>query len=94
MNDARQTSFVKEQEVLSSEIEMTEIDRTVYVDFDYEFEGKTEFIVPDMPEIKEEFTLGVIYGSSGSGKSTLLKRFGEEEELTWNDDEWFPNEEL
>lgn len=84
MNDARQTSFVKEQEVLSSEIEMTEIDRTVYVDFDYEFEGKTEFIVPDMPNIDEDFTLGVIYGSSGSGKSTLLKRFGEEEELTWH----------
>jgi len=84
MNDARQTSFVKEQEVLSSEIEMTEIDQTIYKNFDFEFTGKTQFTVPDMPSIDDDFTLGIIYGSSGSGKSTLLKRFGEEEQLTWH----------
>ena len=84
MNEDRQTSFVKEQEILSSEIEMTEIDKTIYKNFDFEFSGKTEFVVPELPAIPQDFCLGIIYGSSGSGKSTLLKRFGDEEQLIWH----------
>ena len=83
MNEDRQTSFVKEQKILSSEIEMTEIDQTIYKNFDFEFSGKTEFVVPELPEIPQDFCLGIIYGSSGSGKSSLLTHFGEEEILTW-----------
>lgn len=72
--------------VLKSKIEMTDIDKTIFKDFDYTFEGTTEFEIPVMPSPPKDFQLGVIVGSSGSGKSTLLKQFGEEEVVNWDND--------
>ena len=69
---------------LKSKIEMTDIDKTIFKDFDYTFEGTSEFEIPVMPSPPKDFKLGVIVGSSGSGKSTLLKQFGNEEEVTWD----------
>jgi ABC-type polar amino acid transport system ATPase subunit len=72
------------KEILESRVEMTEIDQTIYKNFDFNFDGKTTFEVPNMPDLEKDFSIGVIFGSSGSGKSTLLKRFGVEELLDWN----------
>jgi hypothetical protein len=72
------------KEVLVSKVDITDIDASIYKNFDFDFDGSTSFEVPMMPRIDEEFSIGVIFGSSGSGKSTLLKRFGEDKELEWN----------
>jgi GNAT superfamily N-acetyltransferase len=72
------------KEVLVSKVDITDIDASIYKNFDFDFDGSTSFEVPMMPRIDEEFSIGVIFGSSGSGKSTLLKRFGEDKELQWN----------
>ncbi len=70
--------------VLTSTVELTDIDKEIFKNFDYKFDGKTEFTVPHFPKIQNDFSIGVIYGSSGSGKSSMLKQFGEEQELVWN----------
>ena len=69
--------------VLTSEVEMTEIDKTIFKNFDFTFDGKTEFTIPHFSKVEEDFAIGVIYGSSGSGKSSILKQYGEEE-LVWD----------
>ena len=73
-----------DSKVLVSKVDLTEIDKTIYKNFDYDFDGTTRFEVPHMPKIEEGFSIGVIYGSSGSGKSTLLKNFGQEEAVEWD----------
>lgn len=42
--------------------------------FDYPFNGETKFSLPAMPELPEQFGIGVIVGPSGSGKSSLLSQ--------------------
>ena len=70
--------------VLTSTVELTDIDKEIFKNFDYKFDGKTEFTVPHFPKIQNDFSIGVIYGSSGSGKSSMLKQFGVEQELVWD----------
>lgn len=53
--------------------------------FDYEFDGKSRFTPPTMPELPAEFGIGLIIGPSGSGKSTLLRRFGEQQPVKWEE---------
>ena len=55
-----------------------------FKNFDYKFEGTTEFTIPHFSKMDEDFGIGVIYGSSGSGKSSMLKQFGVEQELVWD----------
>ena len=53
--------------------------------FDYEFTGRTEFETWAMPDIPEDFGVGVIVGDSGTGKSLLLKDFGEPiDDVKWD----------
>lgn len=61
-----------------------EITKELSQSFDYEFDGETEFLVPQIPKTPDEFGIGLIVGPSGSGKSTLLKNFGEEENFIWD----------
>ena len=63
---------------------MTEIDKVIFKNFDYKFEGTTEFTIPHFSKMDEEFGIGVIYGSSGSGKTSILNQYGKEEELHWD----------
>jgi len=70
--------------ILTSKVQLTDIDKEIFKNFDYKFDGKTEFVVPHFPTIQKEFSIGVIYGSSGSGKSSMLKQFGDEQELVWD----------
>ena len=53
--------------VLTSEVELSEIDKTIFKNFDFDFDGKTEFTIPHFSRVTEDFNIGVIYGSSGSG---------------------------
>jgi len=77
--------FKNTQNILSSEVEMSDIDKEIFETFDYSFEGETKFTVPSLPSLPEDFNIGVICGSSGSGKSSMLKQFGAEEVLVWDD---------
>jgi len=70
--------------ILSSNVLVTEIDNDIFKRFDFTFDGSSVFEVPHLPEIKNDFEVGVIFGSSGSGKTSLLKQFGDEENLIWN----------
>jgi energy-coupling factor transporter ATP-binding protein EcfA2 len=55
--------------------------------FDYDFDGTTEFEVPPLPEIPEEYGIGLIVGASGSGKSSILRyNFGNPEKFQWKSD--------
>ena len=63
---------------------MTDLDSEIFKNFDYSFEGSSSFKVPELPDLPEEFNIGVICGSSGSGKSSILKNLGKEEEITWD----------
>ena len=51
--------------------------------FDYEFTGEIVTEIPDLPELPEDFSIGLIVGPSGGGKSTLLKTLGQVEEPPW-----------
>ena len=51
------------QETLKSSVSLSEIDQEIFKNFDYSFDGKSEFHVPIIPDIPEEFSIGVIYGS-------------------------------
>ena len=51
------------KEILESNVEMTEIDQTIYKNFDFNFDGKTTFEVPNMPDVDTDFSIGVIFGS-------------------------------
>lgn len=45
-------------------------------EFDYEWDGSSEFIPAAVPDnLPTDFRIGVIVGASGSGKSTMLKSF-------------------
>lgn len=52
--------------------------------FDYDFTGRTEFETWAMPDVPDNFGVGVIVGDSGTGKSLLLKDFGEPKEVRWD----------
>lgn len=53
--------------------------------FDYEFKGEIKTVIPDLPELPNDFTLGVIVGPSGSGKTTLLKKFNIQKNIEWHE---------
>ena len=76
--------FDFKSKILKSKVEMTEIDKVIFKNFDYKFEGTTEFTIPHFSKMDEDFGIGVIYGSSGSGKTSILNQYGKEEELHWD----------
>lgn len=51
--------------------------------FDYETDGVTTFYPHVIPDLPQEFNIGVIVGASGTGKSTLLNAFGETFRPSW-----------
>jgi|TARA_Y100001938_G_scaffold151210_1_gene247548 ABC-type ATPase involved in cell division/GNAT superfamily N-acetyltransferase len=69
---------------LTSQVQVDNITSEISRMFDYEFNGQTEFVLPDFQKPTQEFNIGLIVGASGSGKSSLLKEFGQEENIVWD----------
>ena len=65
-------------------VEVDDIVTALSNSFDYEFSGVSTFTPPSIPEIDDDFNIGLIVGPSGSGKSTLLEQFGKEQEIHWD----------
>jgi energy-coupling factor transporter ATP-binding protein EcfA2 len=74
------------ENILSAVVETDKITDQLSQSFDYEFTGKSTFLPPHLPEIPQNFCIGLIVGASGSGKSTLLKQFGTQKEIKWAQD--------
>ena len=54
--------------------------------FDYEFDGKSTFQPPTLPDVPKDFRVGVLVGPSGSGKTTILKsNFNLPHAIEWTD---------
>ena len=74
-------------------VNVTDITREISKNFDYEFSGKTTFIVPSFSHydrvtyVDSDYSIGLIVGPSGSGKSTMLSEFGTEQDVVWNPSE-------
>ena len=72
----------RKKEPVVTKVPVDEFTKMVAANFDYGFNGESEFYPFELPEeIKHEnFDILVICGASGSGKSTLLKEFGRKTE--------------
>jgi GNAT superfamily N-acetyltransferase len=55
--------------------------------FDFDFDGEIVTEIRDLPELPEDFSIGLIVGPSGGGKSTLLNTLGFVGEPAWGKDE-------
>ena len=62
-----------------------EITDSISRTFDFNFDGTSEFAVPIIGDVPEDYKIGLIVGPSGSGKSTLLKTFGKEFFPEWEE---------
>jgi hypothetical protein len=71
---------------LISTVQVDEFIKASEKAFDCAFDGTSKFYPWQLPQIPEQFKIGVIVGSSGSGKSTMLKNFGQEYHPVWNND--------
>lgn len=78
---------MEEEVILTCQVVPDEFTDYLSNSFDYSFEGKSSFQLPQF-DYPEDFNIGLIVGSSGSGKSQILKHhFGfTEEEVDWNRD--------
>jgi hypothetical protein len=68
---------------LVADVEYDELTAAAVKPFDLDPNDHTGFypwVVPDLPE---DFSIGLIVGASGSGKSLLLKEFGGETPVEW-----------
>lgn len=72
-------------EILTSTVEVDDIVSSLSKSFDYGFEGVSSFTLPVMPDVGDDYRIGLIVGASGSGKSSLLKRFGKEQGIFWSE---------
>lgn len=64
-------------------VKTDDITRHISRAFDYTFDGTSRFACVALPEIDEDFSIGLIVGPSGSGKTTLLSEFGEPSVPKW-----------
>lgn len=68
-----------------SSVPVSDLMRTLVEDFDYTVTGQTTFHPFLLPQMPDDWGIGVIVGASGSGKSTLLSEFGIAESPVWRD---------
>ena len=68
---------------LSCKAEQDEFTAKISEAFDFDFEGEIVTEIRDLPELPEDYSIGVIVGPSGSGKSTLLKTIGTQAAPFW-----------
>lgn len=70
---------------LECRVEVDKIAADLAEAFDYKFDGRHSFEPPRLPELPDEWRIGLVVGPSGSGKSTILRAFGGEKEVAWLD---------
>lgn len=70
--------------VLRARVEQDEITAEVSRFFDVKFNGEMETTIPPLPDLPDDWGIGVIVGPSGAGKSTLMAQLGEEEKIEWD----------
>lgn len=56
---------------LECSVDVTDIDKEVSSSYDYEFDGTITREISEVPEITEDFSIGVIIGKSGSGSQPI-----------------------
>jgi GNAT superfamily N-acetyltransferase len=69
---------------LTALVEHDELTKKAAAVFDYSFTGQTTFLPAALPEMPNDFSIGLIVGASGTGKSTLLKQFANPLTVQWN----------
>jgi GNAT superfamily N-acetyltransferase/ABC-type transport system involved in cytochrome c biogenesis ATPase subunit len=74
----------RETEPLTSTVQVSNQARAALQNFDYKTDGHTAFYPYQMPELPQNFGIGVIVGASGTGKSTLLNYFGSASAHVWD----------
>lgn len=80
---ARDLFMPEKSEPLLCRVEVDSISQELASAFDFDFNGELTFDPPVMPDVPEEYGIGLIVGPSGSGKTTLLQKFGGEEKVAW-----------
>ncbi len=61
---------------LSCKAEQDEFTAKISEAFDFDFDGEIVTEIRDLPDLPEDYSIGVIVGPSGGGKSTILKTIG------------------
>jgi hypothetical protein len=69
---------------LTSKVEVSDLLSELVEDFDYKTTGQSNFYPYVMPDLPQDFGIGLIVGASGSGKSTLLSSFGQPKKYVWD----------
>lgn len=71
---------------LKSMVELDKFTQKAQDNFDYDFNGESNFFPYKFPKELEnlDFSILAIIGSSGSGKSTFSRYFGKEEQLSYD----------
>jgi len=69
---------------ITSTVELDELTQDLIRPFDYQSDGVSRFYPFVVPNIPDNFDIGVIVGASGTGKSTLLSNFGKPLHFAWD----------
>ncbi len=77
------TKLVRSKEPLNVQVEYDSLTEAALLPFDRDINAPIEFFPWCLPELPDEWGIGLIVGSSGSGKSTLLSSFGPVDHFNW-----------
>lgn len=77
------TPLSRAPEPLRTDVQIDDVTRAALLPFDLDPDASTEFYPWLLPDVPQDFGIGLIVGASGSGKSTLLRAFGEPVEPSW-----------
>ena len=64
---------------------LSDLAKELIAPFDYESNGCVQFYPYAIPDLPNDFGIGLIVGASGSGKSTLLEGFGPLNKYEWSE---------
>jgi len=72
--------------LLKCKVEKNEYTDAITEAFDFSFDNEITTEIHELPELPDDYSIGVIVGPSGSGKSTILKEFSKEDDPHWLSD--------
>lgn len=74
----------KSLEPKSTISKLSKLAQELIAPFDYKTDGCVQFFPYEMPDLPQNYSIGLIVGASGSGKSTLLQEFGQPTTHEWS----------